>query len=230
VPSIANHLIESLPYRDRHRLLNICECVQLALAEILFERDMPTQYVYFPTGSIVSLCNPIDAAPALEVGMVGSEGMLGTQMALGIGTTAFHARVQIPGSAWRVAAAAFRDELGRSMALQRSLNRYLHVTVVQLAAAARCLNLHHVSERLARWLLMTHDRVQVDTFNVTHEFMASMLGVRRVSVTLAAVALQRRGLIEYARGQLTILDRIALESVACACYASDRRTYAQFLC
>jgi CRP-like cAMP-binding protein len=225
----ANHLIESLPRADRRRLLKICDVVELGLAEILFERDTRTKYVYFPTGSVISLLTPIEDRPVLEVSMVGSEGMLGTQMTLGIGTTVFRARVQIPGSAWRAAAVPFRRELMRSIALQRSVNRYLHVTIVQLAAAARCIRIHDIGERLARWLLMAHDRTHTDTFDVTHAFIASMLGVRRVSITLAAVALQRGGLIEYAHGTLTVLNRQALESVACDCYATDQNTYARFL-
>jgi CRP-like cAMP-binding protein len=225
----ANHLIETLPRDDQRGLLKICEVVELELAEILFERDTRTKYVYFPTDGIISLLTPIDDRPVLEVCMVGSEGMLGTQMALGIGTTVFRARVQIAGLAWRAAAGPFRKELIRSIGLQRSINRYLHVTIVQLAAAARCMRVHDIGERFARWLLMTHDRANTDTFDVTHAFIASMLGVRRVSITLAAVALQRSGLIEYAHGTLTVLNRRALELVACDCYAADQNTYAKFL-
>ena len=130
------------------------------------------------------------------------------------------------GTARRVSASAFRREVARSAALQRNLNRYLYVLMAQLASSAACLRFHMIGPRLARWLLMSHDRAQADTFRVTHEFLAYMLGVRRVGVTMAAGALQDSGLIRYHRGDLTVLKRKGLEAVACDCYAADRQVYA----
>jgi CRP-like cAMP-binding protein len=223
---VENHLIEMLPLADRRRLLAVCEPFPLVLAELLCERGDTTHHVYFPTVGFVSLVTTVDDKQAgLEVGMVGREGMVGAQLALGMPVTPLRALVQGPGNAWRVGAAAFRRELARSTALQRGLSRYLYVLMAQLATSATCLRFHLVGPRLARWLLMSHDRAQRDTFRVTHEFLACMLGVRRVGITMAAGALQRSGLIHYHRGELTVLDRPGLEAAACACYAVDREAY-----
>ncbi len=221
-----NHLIERLPRKDRTRLLAVCEPVQLVLGEVLCEPGKATRYVWFPIDGFISMVAPIDAKPALEVGMVGREGMLGAQLALGVATVPLHALVQGAGSALRVGATAFRAELARSPALQRVLNRYLYVLMAQLTGSAACLRFHEIGPRLARWLLMSQDRAHAARFHVTHEFLAYMLGVRRVGVTAAASGLQRNGLIEYPRGEMAVLDRKGLEAAACDCYANDRQAYA----
>jgi len=222
-------LIQLLPGKDRNRLLAICEPIELTMEQVLFESGAATRHVYFPIKGFVSLVTPLDGKPVLEVGMVGSEGMLGTHLVLGVNAMPMHALVQGAGSAWRIAAAPFKSEVARSPALQKNLLRYIHVTMLQLASTAACLRFHQISERLARWLLMTQDRAHADHFRVTHEFVAYMLGVRRVGVTTAAVILQRRGLIEYRRGQLIVLDRRGLEAAACSCYAADCKAYDRFL-
>ncbi len=227
--SVENHLIERLARKDRLRLLALCEPVHLVLGDVLCEPGKPTRHVYFPVDGFISLVAPIDGKPALEVGMVGREGMLGAQLALGVATVPLHALVQGPGAARRIGTAAFRVELARSAALQRGLNRYLYVLMGQLAASAACLRFHQIGPRLARWLLMSHDRAHTDRFHVTHEFLAYMLGVRRVGITAAAGVLQRAGLIEYHRGELKVLDRSGLEAAACGCYAADRQAYAKQL-
>ena len=224
-----NHLIEGLPHKDRLRLLAVCEPVTLVLAEVLCEPGKPTRHVYFPTEGFISLVAKIDGEPALEVGMVGREGMLGAHLALGVLIAPLQALVQGPGAAWRVATAAFRRELTNSVALQRSLNRYLYVLMAQLASSAACLRFHLIGPRLARWLLMSQDRAHSDSFHVTQEFLAYMLGVRRVGITSAASALQRAGLIQYHRGHLTVLNRSGLEAAACDCYATDRKAYHDLL-
>jgi CRP-like cAMP-binding protein len=229
VPRGHNHLIQGLPHTERARFLTICKPVELASAEVLCESGTPTRYVYFPINGVISLVTPIEGRSMLEVGMVGSEGMVGTQLVLGVGESPLHALVQGTGSAWRIAAAPFRTELARSTALRVSLNRYVCVTMNQLASSVVCQRFHRIGPRLARWLLMTQDRAHADSFHVTHEFLAYMLGVRRVGVTSAAVALQRLGLIRYRRGELVVLDRHGLEAAACCCYAAERKIYLDIL-
>jgi CRP-like cAMP-binding protein len=226
---VENHLIELLPRKDRLRLLAICEPVQLALAQVLCDPGQPTRHVYFPIDAFISLVALVEGSPGVEVGMVGREGMLGAQLALGVVTAPLHAVVQGAGASWRIGTPAFRRELARSLPLQRGLDRYLYVLMAQQAASAACLRFHQTTERLARWLLMSQDRAHSDHFHVTHEFLAYMLGMRRVGITAAAKALQRGGLIEYHRGDVTVLDRPGLEAATCSCYATDRKTYAQLL-
>jgi CRP-like cAMP-binding protein len=221
-----NQLIESLPRPDKARLLALCQPVELELAQVLTERGQAMRHVWFPVNAFISLIAQIEHHPGLEVGMVGREGMLGAQMALGVPLVALRSVVQGGGSAWRVAASAFKTELARSPALSRMLGRYLYVRMDQLAVSAACLRYHLIGQRLARWLLMSQDRAHANQFHVTHEFLAYMLGVRRVGVTVAAGVLQRSGLIRYHRGELTVLDRIGLEAAACTCYAADCKSYA----
>jgi CRP-like cAMP-binding protein len=220
-----NRLIELLPRVDRQRLLAICKPVQLVLADVLASHGKPSRHLYFPIDSFISIVASIGGEPVLEVGMVGREGMLGAELALGVTTAPLHALVQGPGSAWQVEAKAFRALLAKSLPLQRGLNRYIYVLMAQLATASACLRFHQIEPRLARWLLMSQDRAHADRFLVTHEFLAYMLGVRRVGITAAAGALQRQHLIEYHRGDLTVLDRPGLEAAACSCYAADRLVY-----
>ena len=229
MPSEQNHLIERLPRTDRLRLLAVCEPVQLLLSDVLCEPGTPTRHVFFPTDGFISLVALIEGSPGVEVGLVGREGMLGVQLALGVPTTPLHALVQGSGAAWRVGAKAFRQQLAHSPALQRGIHRYLYVLMSQLATSAACLRFHQIGPRLARWLLMSQDRAHADHFHVTQEFLAYMLGVRRVGITMAAGVLQRGGLIGYHRGDFTVLDRPGLEAAACGCYAADRKTYTAML-
>jgi CRP-like cAMP-binding protein len=190
---------------------------------------MPTRYVYFPTAGFVSLVTAMNGRPTLEVGMVGREGMLGAQLVLGVQASPLHAVVQGSGTAWRIGGPAFSRELVHSSALQRGLNRYVYVTMMQLASTASCLRFHQIGPRLARWLLMTQDRARSDSFHITHEFLAYMLGVRRVGITTAASRLQQDGLIKYSRGEIQVLNRRGLKTAACSCYTSDREAYAKVL-
>ncbi len=222
-----NHLIELLPRTERERLLAVCEPMQLVLSDVLYEAGTPARHVYFPTEGFISLVSQVDAHPGLEVGMVGREGMVGAQLALGVTESPLRALVQGSGDCWRIAAAPFRREWLRGPALQRHLGHYVHVLMSQMATSAGCLRFHLLGPRLARWLLMSQDRAHGDRFHVTHEFLAYMLGVRRVGVTVAAGDLQRRGLIVYHRGAMQVLDRPGLEAAACSCYAADRLAYAR---
>jgi len=226
---VQNRLIELLPARDRARLLDACESVNLVSSEVLNVTGSAVRHVYFPTQASISLVSRVDEHPGLEVGLVGHEGMVGTALVLGVAAAPSRALVQGAGASWRISATAFRRELKASAALQRQLSLYLYVLMSQAVSSAGCLRFHLVGQRLARWLLMSQDRALDAQFQVTHEFLACMLGVRRVGVTVAAGELRRRGLIRYHRGKLTVLDRPGLEAAACSCYAADRRVYAQYL-
>ena len=225
----ANRLLTALPRKDRQRFLGGAEPVDLALGEVLCNPGEPIRHVYFPIDSFISQVTPMDGRDGVEVGMVGDEGMLGVSVILGVGISPLHCVVQGAGPALRMETAAFRRELTRSSALEESLKRYLYVLRSQLAQTVACTRFHVVEERLARWLLMSQDCAHAAAFPVTQEFLAYMLGVRRVGVTKAASALRRRTLIRYRRGQMTILDRRGLESAACGCYAAARRTYDLFM-
>ncbi len=218
-----------MPRADRKHLLACCEPVHLVLAQVLAEPGQATRHVYFPTEGFVSLIAQLDRQHGLEVGMAGDEGMLGVHLALGVVQEPLKVLVQGAGLAWRMTAPAFRAEWTRSDALRRRLHRYVSVLLAQRASAAACLRFHEISPRLARWLLMSQDRAHADQFPLTQEFLAAMLGVRRVGITGAAGALQRRGLIRYHRGALTVVDRPGLLAAACSCYAADTRVYQQTL-
>jgi len=218
-----------LPNSARQSLLSASEPVMLVMSEVLCERGALTRHVYFPVDGFISLVTKLDRHPGLEVGMVGREGMLGVQLALGVNTEPLRAMVQGAGAAWRVPAPAFRNELAASAALRLWIHRYLYVLMAQMALAAACQRFHQIGPRLARWLLMTQDRAHADHFYITHEFLACMLGVRRVGVTVAAGVLQGRGLIEYHRGELTVLNRAGLEAAACCCYAANLTSYDEIM-
>ena len=224
-----NRLLEALPGRDKRRMLAACENVELVFADVLHAPEQRIRHVYFPTNSFISLIMPVDVRASLEVGLVGNEGMVGTSLLLGVDLPPVRAVVQGAGPALRIDADVFRDELDRSAAVQRKLDRYLFVQIAQLAQTAACTRYHVVEARLARWLLMTQDRAYTDAFRVTQEFLAFMLGVRRVGITKAARALQSRGLIRYSRGDVTVLDRRGLKAASCACYAADCNTYERIL-
>lgn len=227
MPAVENHLIELLPRKERLSLLKICEPIDLVLSEILFEPGSLVRYVYFPTDGFISLLTAVDEHSSLEVGMVGREGMVGSQVALGFFTENLRALVQGPGLAWRIECKDFRNELVDNIPLQQMLKRYLYVLMLQSTRLTGCMRFHVVEARLARWLLMSQDCSHGNSFYMTQEFLGFMLGVRRVGITLAAGSLQRNGLIEYSRGYLTVLDRKGLEAVACSCYAGDRKSYSE---
>jgi len=224
-----NRLLEALPATDRRGMLAGFESVELTFADVLYIPGKRLSHVYFPTRSFISLIMPVDASSSLEVGLVGNEGMFGVPLVLGVEVSPMRAVVQGAGTALRMGAAPFFRELARSQVLQRAIDRYVFVHLSQLAQSAACMRFHVVEARLARWLLMTQDRAHADTFHVTQEFLAFMLGVRRVGVTKAAGSLQQRSLIQYSRGSMTVLDRRGLKAVACGCYQEDRDAYDRML-
>ncbi len=225
----SNRLLAALPARDRARLLSNCEQVDLTIGDVLGEPGGTVRHAYFPIASFISLITPVDGNASLEVGLVGNEGMHGVTLALGVDSSPLHSLVQGGGPCLRMSAAAFRLEQTRSVALQKQLNRYLYVLTSQLAQSAVCARFHLIEARLARWLLMTSDRAHADFFHITHQFLAWMLGVRRVGVTNAAGELQRKKLIRYVRGQVTVQNRSGLEQASCSCYRADKAVYDRFL-
>jgi CRP-like cAMP-binding protein len=225
----ANQLLTALPQPLRSRLLGRLESVELRMEQVLAQPGERMRHVFFPTRSFISLIVPLDGHAGLEVGLVGSEGMVGISSVLGIARAPMHALVQGAGHALRMEAAAFISEIKRSPPLQQLLNRYLYVTLIQMAQNGACTRFHLVEARLARWLLMTRDCAHADEFYITHEFLSHMLGVRRAGITRAAGALRKRRLIHYNRGVLTIVDATGLENAACSCYATLKRDYARML-
>jgi CRP-like cAMP-binding protein len=215
---IANRLLAALPRADSQRVLPDLEPVTLTFGEVLYEPGDPIRQVYFPDDALVSLLTLVDCRLALEVGLVGREGMIGVAFGLGIDVSPVRAIVQGSGTAMRMKAARFRQEFRRNQSLQREVHLYTHALLSQVAQTAACNRFHVVETRLARRLLMTRDRVCSDRFHLTHEFLGHVLGVRRVGVTKAAHALKQRKLIDYRRGEIAILDGRGLEAASCSCY------------
>ena len=224
-----NLLLAALAPEDRARLLGDQVPVSLDMSDTLVEAGDHVHHVYFPISSFISLITPGIGRAQLEIGLVGNEGMLGVPLLLGVNASPLRALVQGAGTAWRIDTAHFVQTIESYPRIRASLNRYLYVFLTQLMQTATCTRFHLIEARLARWLLMTRDRAHSSQFHVTHEFLAYMLGVRRVGVTSAASALQRRRLIRYSRGDLAILDVRGLELTACVCYALDKKIYSRIL-
>jgi len=222
---VANSMLAALPRKQYQSLLSGLESVALTFGEVLYEPGERIRYVYFPGDSLVSLLTLVDGQSALEVGMVGREGMVGVPVSLGTDVSPVRALVQGAGAAMRMKSARFSKEIGKSPQLQQEVNRYTGVLMAQITQTAACNRFHVVEARLARWLLMTRDRLRSDEFRLTHEFLGHMLGVRRVGVTKAARALQGRRLIRYSRGKIRILDQRALKASACSCYEFVKDMY-----
>lgn len=222
---VSNRLLDRLSRDDRARVLDSCEKEDLEFSQILAQPGDTMEFAYFPTGSFISLLVPMGGQSAVEVSLAGNEGFYGVPLALGIAISPVTALVQGSGTAWRISAARLRREMARLPSLRDCVDRYIHVVMSQVIQSAGCTRYHRIEQRLARWLLMTADRAHSSVVPITHEFLSYMLGVRRVGVTEAALALQARNLISYKRGIVTILDRRGLERAACACYRLDIANY-----
>jgi CRP-like cAMP-binding protein len=208
-------------------LMAVLDPTPLPFKLIVFQPNEPIEYVYFPTEGIVSLVGSGDDERSVEVATVGNEGMVGLAAFLKVRSAPLTAIVQIAGNAVRMRADALEEQLENGNGLDGILRRYTQALLTQIAQSVVCNRLHSMDERLARWLLMSHDRVQADEFSLTQEFMSQMLGVGRPRVTETAARLQAAGLIRHKRGSVTILDRRGLEDVACECYGIVRRNYDQ---
>ncbi|HLL72871.1 MAG TPA: Crp/Fnr family transcriptional regulator [Pyrinomonadaceae bacterium] len=228
---VGNRLLAALPKKEYQQLLADSETVPLTFGDILFEPGENIRHVYFPNEGMISLLSAVGEGEHVEVGIVGREGMAGLPVFMGVSKSRNRGLVQGEGSALRMTAAALRKVLsnGHGSTLQKLLHRYTHSLLTQISQSAACNRFHLVNSRLARWLLMTHDRIEGDQFRLTQEFLSLMLGVRREGVTLAAGALQKQKLISYSRGQIKILDRAGLEAASCKCYEVVKDEYDSFL-
>src|SRR5436309_15036123 len=215
---VANSMLAALPRKQYQRLLAGLESVAWSFGEVLHEPGERIRHVYFPNDSLVSLLTAVEGHLALEVGMVGREGMVGVPLSLGTDVSPVRALVQGAGAAMRMKSARFSEEIRKSPQLRQEVSRYTRALMAQITQTAACNRFHVVEARLARWLLMTRDRMHSSSFRMTHEFLSHVLGVRRVGVTEAASSLQRKKLIEYARGKIQILDDRGLEAASCGCY------------
>jgi len=224
-----NSLLDSLTGSARELIGKSCGPAQMKPGEILCEPADRIQRVYFPTTAYISLIAPALGTESLEVGMVGNEGMFGITVLLDVKTSPLTGLVQGGGQALQMSASRFARLASVVAPFKKVISRYLYVLTAQLAQTAACNRFHPLDGRLARWLLMTRDRAQSDTFRLTHKSLASMLGVRRAGVTEAAGRLQVRKLIRYHHGELTVLDRHGLEESACSCYVAHNAVYEEHL-
>jgi CRP-like cAMP-binding protein len=213
-----NRILARLPAKESKRLLPHLQFVSLRLKEVLYRPGEPTQYAYFPQNAVLSMIAPMDDGRNVEVTLVGQEGVLGVRAILGVETHWYDSIVQIPGGCLRIDAKVLQTEFRRGGVLQARLLHYVSYLLVQLSQTAACNRIHRLKQRLARWLLMSHDRVKQDEFPITHEFLSDMLGTPRSEVSIAAAALRKSGVIRYARGKMTIVDRQGLQSAARECY------------
>lgn len=213
-----NSLLAALPSEEYERLKPHLKPVELSLGEILFEPPDIIRSVYFPTSAIISFLTELPDGDSAEVGLVGYEGMAGVDVILSVDTASKVATVQHAGYALKIAAPLLKEAFNQGGKLQQYLLQYTHALMSQISASVLC-NVHHkIDGRLARWILMYHNRVNTDDFIMTHEFMANMLGIRRASVSEVAKKLQDDGLIDYYRGHFQIINRKGLEEKACGCF------------
>jgi CRP-like cAMP-binding protein len=229
LPSVRNHLLAWLPADVMQQLLPKLRNVDLALRQVLYNPDEPIEAVYFVTSGMISLIANLEDGMQAEVGIIGREGMLGVSLLSGIEPSYVEAMVQLPGTALRMGAGDFRHEFSANSAFRTALLRYSDALNTQIIQTAACNGRHGLEQRLARWLLMAHDRASNDELPLTQDFMAMMLGVHRPSITVTAGILQRAGLIRYSSGRVTVLDRTSLEEASCECYQAVRKRFVALL-
>jgi CRP-like cAMP-binding protein len=226
---IENRLLATLPGEEYERILPHLEQITFSLGEPIYESGKQLKHVYFPTTCIVSLLYTMENGTSAEIGVVGNEGILGIALFMGGDTAPNRAIVQSAGRAFKMKAKALRDEFILAGEFQLLLLRYTQALITQISQTAVCNRLHTIEQQLSRWLLLSHDRLQSDELKMTQELIANMLGVRREGVTYAAGRLQAEGLIKYARGRITILNREGLEATVCECYRVVKDEYDRLL-
>lgn len=214
-----NHLLEALPAEVQKRMFPHLELVQMPLGSVLYESGDTMRHVYFPTDCIVSLLYVMESGASAEISVVGNEGLIGVALFMGGESTSSRAIVQSAGYAYRLPGQYLKDEFNRHGALMLLALRYTQSLITQMAQTAVCNRHHSIDQQLCRWLLLSLDRLPGNRLTMTQELIANMLGVRREGVTDAAGKLQKLGVIEYSRGQITVLDREKLENLSCECYA-----------
>lgn len=218
-----NRVVAALPQKERQLLLQRSETVDMAFGAILCDVKTPMKYAYFPLSGLISLVATSSDQQPLGIAMIGNEGALGANLAPDIGTTRLRAVVHGAGTGLRIIASELRSLLPDCPALQSALRQYVYALTGQLLRTATCNSFHEVEMRLARWLLMTDDRTSAEQLPLTHQLLADMLGVKRSAVTIAAGKLQRKKLIDYSRGQISIVSRSGLENASCECYGMQIR-------
>ena len=228
-PTTTNQILNTLTRPEYERLAAHLDPINLSQGEVLYRPDQPITHVYFPNRGTVSVVSTFEDGGSVEVGMVGNEGMFGVCVFLGSISTPLLAQVQLPGDALRMRADVLRKEFQKGQQLQDILLRYTQAFITQIAQTAACNRAHPVEGRLVRWLLMCQDRSSSKDLNLTQEFIATMLGVRRAGITEAAGQLQDAGLIEYHRGHITILDRERLEAASCECYPIVKKEFVRLI-
>jgi CRP-like cAMP-binding protein len=225
----SNWLLRALPPHEHELLAPHLEQVRLELGRVVVDVNTPIEHVYFPEVGVISSLSVMIDGSAVETATIGPEGMAGMAVFHGVDATPEHAFVQVPGEGYRISAGAFRAILPSVPTLQALLHRYAVALFTLVGQNSGCNRKHSVLQRCARWMLMSHDRVERDRFELTHHVLSQMLGVRRASVTEAALALGEAGAIEYRRGLVTVLDRTVLERAACECYGIIRSTFDRLL-
>jgi CRP-like cAMP-binding protein len=228
-PAVHNRLLASLSSADFTLLAPALQPTSLELKQVLYAAHQPIGTAYFLESGIVSMLAPLEEGRFMEVGLVGREGLAGLAAVLGADSSTTEAMVQMQGTALRVRTAALCEAFEASSTLRRLLLRYMQAFHAQVAQTAACNGHHQLEERLARWLLMAHDRARGDEFPMTQEFMSMMLGVRRAGVSVTASILQKAGLIDYKHGCIIVLDRPGLEGAACECYGTVRQQFEHLL-
>lgn len=222
---LSNDLLAALPVKERTRLVGHLRPITMEFEQILYEPDESIESVFFPTSGMISLLVVLSDGSATEVSRIGCEGMIGLPVFLGLRTSRTRAMVQVAGEALRMSANVFRREAQLSARFSELIRRYTQALMQHTSQLTACNNRHSVEQRLCRWLLVTHDRVRADEYQLTQEFLARMLGTHRESVAVAASHLRQQGLIQYSRGTLTIVDREGLEAASCECHHAVRRVF-----